>query len=79
MIRLQHFGNSSYKVFHENGVFVGEFFTKEDGYYDFWPTSTGGYWSQDFLLAIANKLQELNAPWDKHLEEFFDEQKTKEA
>jgi hypothetical protein len=63
----------SYKVYYENHVFVGEFIIKEDGFYDFWPEhpSKGGYWSSYILREIADKLDKLNAPYEKDLDEYF--------
>jgi hypothetical protein len=55
-----------YQVYYQNGVFLGDIFIKEDGFYDFWPEhpSRGGCWPAYVLRAIADKLDELNKPWE---------------
>ena len=65
--------DTSYNIYFENGIFLGEFIIKEDGYYDFWPEhpSKDGYWSSYVLREIANTLDELNAPYEKELNEYF--------
>jgi hypothetical protein len=63
-----------YHVHHENGVRLGDILAKEDGFYDFWPDYTqgrGGYWPAYILRELADKLDELNAPWQAQLEELM--------
>lgn len=60
-----------YKVFFENGVYIGDILVKEDGFYDYWPEYHGGYWDEMMLRVIADKLKELNAPYQKELEDYF--------
>jgi hypothetical protein len=67
-----------YEVYYENRVFMGHLLMKEDGFYDFWPDLKGGYWSAHILREIADKLDEINAPYERELEEFFEKQKGEE-
>lgn len=59
------------KLFYKNGVQLGEILMKEDGFYDFWPNLNGGHWPAHLLHAIAKKLDEMNAPWEKEIEAHF--------
>ena len=63
-----------YKVYYKNGVYLGDIFAKEDGFYDFWPEYPykGGYWSSHILREISDKLDEINAPWQKQLDDYMD-------
>lgn len=61
-----------YHYHHANGVYLGSFIVMEDGYYHFWPDhSKGGCWSSHVLREIANKLDELNKPWDEEIQKYF--------
>ena len=55
----------------ENDVYLGDIIAKEDGYYDFWPDLKGGYWSAYVLRAIADLLDDMNASWDKEINDYF--------
>lgn len=61
--------NGTYRVCAYNGVFIGEFLVKEDGYYDWWPEhpSQGGFWPAYMLHALATALDDLNKDWDDAL------------
>jgi hypothetical protein len=66
-----------YIVSYENRVVLGHLLMKEDGFYDFWP-EIGGFWPAYLLRAIADKMDEMNAPFDKELEAYFrNQEKTK--
>lgn len=55
-----------------NGVNIGEFLTGDDGYWAWWPKNDQvGYWEAHMLLAIAAALDELNKPWDDHINAYF--------
>lgn len=66
IIRLE--GND---LFYENGVKLGQILAKEDGFYDFWPELNGGYWEAHVLRAIADKLDEMNKPWQEEIDNYF--------
>jgi len=49
--------------------FIGEFIPEVDGLYVFYPTpKAAGFYSEELLRALADKLKELNAPWQKQME-----------
>jgi len=55
-----------------SGKLLGCFMVAEDGYYNFWPLeSITGFYSGDMLLELGVKVKEVNAEWDKHLNEYF--------
>lgn len=75
-LRIERESNTPYKdydplyeVFTPNSVHIGDFLKKDDGYFDFWPISGGGYWSSYLLKALAEELDKLNAEWDKQIRE----------
>ena len=44
---------------------MGEFVTGDDGYLVYFPSKrNNGFWSSSAIRAIADKLDELNKPWD---------------
>ena len=65
--------NGKYNILYENGVYLGDIIQKEDGFYDWWPPfpSNGGCWSSYVLREIADKIDELNKPYEKELEDYF--------
>jgi hypothetical protein len=55
-----------------NDKLLGCFMVAEDGYYNFWPLeSITGFYSSDMLIELGMKLKDINANWDKHLNEYF--------
>jgi hypothetical protein len=64
MITIKKSKSGGYKVYFQNGVYLGEFFANDDGYYAFWPKSRSGYWEAYGMRAIADKLDEVNEEWD---------------
>lgn len=73
-ISLEKVSPAEYKVKGHNGVYIGDFLRKEDGYFDFWPDLKGGFWPSYMLRALADKLDELNKPWDDDIKKYFSEQ-----
>jgi hypothetical protein len=55
-------------TYKDNGIFLGDVLRKEDGFYDFWPETKGGYWSAYVLLALGNMLDALNEPWQRQID-----------
>lgn len=73
MFNYKKVDKTCYKVYYENGKFVGELISKEDGYFDFWPDKeTYGYWPSYGLRALADKLDELNKDWDEQIHKYFE-------
>lgn len=73
MIRLESNGNGYIVRYKENGIKLGEILPKEDGYFDFWPDLNGGYWPSYMLRTIADKIDELNKPWNDEVNKYFEE------
>ena len=61
----------SVRVGYTNGICMGEIYMEVDGYYVFEPALNGGFWDGWVLAEIAETLEEMNAPYEKHLEEYF--------
>lgn len=55
----------SYYVYTNTGVDIGVFVMDVDGYYYYWPNrQKDGAWSPWMLRDVADKLDEVNKPWD---------------
>lgn len=57
----------SYRIEYENEVKIGDFFKDVDGFYYFWPKLHGGSWNALVMRIIADKLDELNRPWEEEI------------
>lgn len=62
---------TTYNVLWENGKHLGYFRLDVDGYYYFEELPNGGYWSAHSLRHIANKLDEINKPYDDEVNQYF--------
>lgn len=71
IIKLEAMPDGGYDVFYENGVLLGILYREVDGYFVFQPEPGGGAWSGHVLQAIADKIEELNKPWDLEIQEYF--------
>lgn len=74
MIKLTKLSNDQYRVNLSNSKFIGYFERDVDGYFYWWPEikSEDGCWSADSLIELANKLKELNTPYEKELDKYFE-------
>lgn len=52
-----------------NNVSLGELIINDDGHYVWYPSHKYGYLEAWVLKDIANKLEELNKPWDDKIKE----------
>ena len=53
--------------------FIGEFVPEVDGFHVFYPVPKAtGFYSEELLRALADKLKELNEPWSKQVNDYFD-------
>jgi len=50
----------------------GDFVKDVDGYVKYWPEESGGYLESFDLRCIADELDRLNEPWQKQINEYFD-------
>lgn len=65
LLKVDKHETGVYKVSYYNGVYLGEFVTGDDGYLVYFPSKrNNGFWSSSAIRAIADKLDELNKPWD---------------
>lgn len=44
----------------------------DDGFYVLWPITQKGYFTPHILRQIADLLDEMNEPWRKDIEEYFE-------
>ena len=70
MIKVEQVNKHEYKVSAYNNVDMGIFYQEIDGYFVWLPIQRGGYLPAEMLLAIGNKLVELNAPWDAQVQAY---------
>lgn len=69
VIKLEKIDGGYKGTFTDNGIWVGDFLVKEDGYYDWWPVDgRAGYIPAVMLHALANCLDELNKEWDEKIQ-----------
>ena len=59
-----------YEVYYStNGMFLGHLSAMDDGFYHYFPAmGRGGYWSQEWLAALVDEMENLNAPLREQLE-----------
>lgn len=50
---------------------LGEILREVDGFFVFYPTQNGGAWTAHILAQLASKLDELNEPWLKQIDQDF--------
>ena len=62
--------NQTFNVLTLNDHLVGELIMDVDGYYYFWP-SNDGCWPSHIMRSIANKLDEINKPWNDQINDYF--------
>jgi hypothetical protein len=64
-------GRNHYLVSY-NTCKMGEFLVEVDGYFVYYPELRGGAWESWIMHEIADKLDELNAPWDAEVNRLMD-------
>lgn len=69
MIKLTKFSEHRYSVNLSNGRFIGYFERDNDGYFYWWPDlkATDGCWDVSLILELAEKLKEVNEPYEEEL------------
>lgn len=73
-MKIKKVDDHAFDAFAENGVKLGQLLREVDGYFVFYPELRGGFWPSYMLREISNKLEGLNAPWDKIISDYFDAQ-----
>jgi len=73
LLNIRHNG-IGYEVFNKDYFYLGDIVAKEDGFYDWWPESSNirGCWPAPLLRELADTLDELNASWQKTMDEYFE-------
>ena len=67
-------GITFYDVLFNENKLIGEFISLEDGYFYFLPNKDNtGFWTSYELSLISEKLNEVNMPWDKHINNYFNQ------
>ncbi len=56
----------------DNKVCIGQAVCEESGFWVFYPNDKPGYYESHMLIHIAALLDRLNAPYNVHLQEYFD-------
>jgi hypothetical protein len=75
MIKLEKL-NKSYSVQTITGKEIGSFQLDSNGFYYFWEKSDlNGCWSAYTLREIADKLDEVNKPFDDSVKEYFEKER----
>lgn len=67
----------TYNVYYKNQKLLGYFRLDIDGYYYFEDMPNSGNWSSYALRQIADKLDEINKPYDDKVNEYFENEKRK--
>lgn len=63
-----------YEVYYNERVLIGELIVGLDGFYGFHLSRGYGRWESAVLREIADKIDELNAPWEKNINEYFEKE-----
>ncbi len=74
MIKLTKLSEHQYSVNFSNGKFIGYFERDVDGYFYWWPNlkEEEGCWSAGLILELAEKLKEVNKPYEEELNAYFE-------
>ena len=76
MITLEKENDQKYYVLWENGKQIGTFEMDVDGFFYFWDERNSyGSWSSYYLRVIADKLDEINKPFQDKVDEYFEQEK----
>ena len=65
--------DQKYQVIYDNGVYIGDLLVEVDGFFVYYPIQNGGAWESHVMRAIADKLDELNKPWQQQIDKHFNE------
>jgi len=66
-----------FNVLTPNDHLVGELIMDVDGYFYFWQNHSDGCWSSHIMRSIANKLDDINKPWNDEINDFFSKENSK--
>lgn len=52
---------------------MGDLVVGVDGFYVYWPARSDGYWDSHTMRKIADKIDELDKPWQDNINEYFEQ------
>jgi len=67
-LTLQRSGDERFELFYRK-QHIGYVYKEIDGFYVFQAKTNTGYWNEYSLRQIADKLETMNEPWNKYIEE----------
>jgi len=67
-LTLQRSGDERFELFYRT-QHIGYIYKEIDGFYVFQAKTNTGYWNEYSLRRIADKLESMNEPWNKYIEE----------
>ena len=75
MLKLEPQENGEFKVYYDNGVYMGDISRAHDFNYNFWPDhpSKGGFWPAHCLQDIVNELNKLNKPLEDEFNQWCED------
>lgn len=59
------------EIRYTNNKLLGYAVLDDDGFYYFLNNSIEGYWSEHDLRYVADRIEELNGPYNQQLKEYF--------
>jgi hypothetical protein len=59
-----------FSVLTDSGKKLGDIEPGDDGFYFYWPTASGA-WPSWIMRKIADKIDELDAPWKASIDAYF--------
>lgn len=63
------------KLYHDNGVYMGDVYQEVDGFYVFWPNKElTGFWGEEDMYEVYKLLRDKNKPWQDEIDRYFNEQ-----
>jgi hypothetical protein len=78
-LKLEKINNNTYNVYWNNTVLVGTFEMDCDGFYYFYVSDDPGSWTSYTLRLIADKLDEVNKPFQDVVDKYFNQEKVKDG
>lgn len=67
-MKLTQLSRGRFGLCKDNNLPVGEIYREVDGFFVFWPYTVTGFYTEQFLREVADKLRELNKEWNETIE-----------
>lgn len=80
LIRTEKITDTHYDViFVSNNLLLGSLIMDVDGFFYFWPEDERkGSWSSWVMKEIVQIMEDMNAQWKKHVDDWFESQRKKD-